>query len=893
MSIFFRHLKILLLLSFIATVSPAIAQSTITVTSNGFTINIQSGSESAAYQWVAPAPGTLWTIGSVIVSDSIGGTSPQGQIVLESHIDWVGPAGALQSVTYQTSGTTTATLSYLSASGTTHLTLQPLVDGNFAGIRMTADQDNIQDIYLGQLSADQVTQEVNVPYYSQAINYVGSLDLFENAYFDPFASTASTLTNVETFYAPNGNGVTNALSDTWKVSVSKYITNVLPYPEHPPSPYRSQLAGRMVLDIGGGTFATIASQLANLGNYGIDNCVAIIGNWQNLGYDNGLPLAYPASASLGGDTAMRLIGSAASANSCLYALHENYADYYPNYPQYTAAATMRNADGSQIPAWFNSTTGIQSFATKPSWFIPNAATQSPQIHQQYGTNATFIDVNSAVVPWWRKDSDPTTTGSGMFGTYRDGSVALWNYERNTASGPVLGEGGDHWFWSGLLDGVEAQFGAESRPITNGLAAPLFVDFDLMRIHPLQVNFGMGYYDRWTPDAGTLATTFESDAYRMQEVIFGHSPYLSDSLWSSVPRALLEQNLVSPVAARYALQTPVDIGYLVNGAWSDATGAAKAGDFSVPQVNYPNGDSIIANSTASNLTWNTLQIPQYGWAAVGNDYLAYTALLGGQIADFSHTPLSSIYANARNQADILSENTLATPSVASFNQIGPGVMQIQLAWDVNTPAPGTNYQEFVHFVSSQTPAGSNDLSGVTAGTLPVPTGSWTVGQRVLDTPSTYYLPSTMPDGVYQVRAGLWNGSGRAVLYGNDDGNQRYTVGSLTVSNNGSSMVFTPIPITISTPDPRLNSAGNVVDFGTVRTDGMVLLQRQTGQTQTLELSAYPRSRDVVIQIDTNAVAMPASMTCDNGDVLFPSVAWGNHWQVDIRGHKYCRFNGTIY
>jgi hypothetical protein len=209
MSIFFRNFIFILLLSFFATVTSASAEnqtSTITVTSTGFTINIQSGSENVAYQWVAPAPATLWTIGSVLVTESIAGGSSQGQIALGSHIDWVGPAGVLQSVTYQTSGTTTATLSYLSASGTTHLTLQPLVDGNFAGIRMTVDLANIQDIYLGQLSAGQVTRETSVPYYSQAINYVGALDLFENAYFDSFASNGSTLTNVETFYAPNGMG---------------------------------------------------------------------------------------------------------------------------------------------------------------------------------------------------------------------------------------------------------------------------------------------------------------------------------------------------------------------------------------------------------------------------------------------------------------------------------------------------------------------------------------------------------------------------------------------------------------------------------------------------------------------------------------------------------------
>jgi hypothetical protein len=374
---------------------------------------------------------------------------------------------------------------------------------------------------------------------------------------------------------------------------------------------------------------------------------------------------------------------------------------------------------------------------------------------------------------------------------------------------------------------------------------------------------------------------------MQEIIFGHSPYLTDGLWSSVPRALLEQDLVSPLAARYALQTPNAITYMVNGAWSDASGAAKAGDFSLVQVGYPNGDTIIANSTSSNVTWNSLQLPQYGWAAQGNSFSAYTALLGGQVADYSQTP-TSIFANARNQADILSENTLATPSMAGFQQLATGVIQIQLAWDVNTPQPGTDYQEFVHFVSSQTPAGSNDLSGVTGGPPAVPTESWTTGQTVVDNPLTFYLPSTMPDGTYQIRVGLYSGSERAVLYGNDDGNLRYTVGSITVSNNGSSIVFTAIPITVPSPDPRMNSAGTVVDFGTLRTDGMVLLQQTA---QTVKLSSYPRSRDVVIQINSTDVATPASLTCDNGDVLTP-VMTGNYWQVDLRARKYCTWTGTL-
>jgi hypothetical protein len=889
----YRFLGIFVLVTFIAQADSARAQAsnTVSVTSTGFTINIHSGSENVTYQWVAPAVGTLWDIGSVLVTDSINGASPQGQIPLGSHIDWVGPAAVLQSVSYQTGSSPSATLLYSGPTGVTHLTLEPFYDGNFAGITMFADRPNIQDIYLGQLSSPLVAQDISVPYYSQAVNYIQSLGLFENTYFDPFASYASTFTPVEAYYAPNEAGVTNYFSDTWRVSVSQNITNVLPYAEgNPVSPYMSQLAGRMVLDVPSGTFSTIASQLTNLTNYGIKNCVVIIGDWQNMGYDNALPLQYPANTALGGEAGMQQIEAATQANGCLFALHENYSDYYPNYPEYTPAAIMLNADGSMVDAWLNPTTGIQSFAAKPSYFIPDAQTNSPNIHAQYGTNATFIDVNSSLVPWARRDSDPSTSASGMFAPYRNGSIGLWAYERSVEGGPVLGEGENHWFWSGYLDGVEAQFGAQSTPITDGTQAPLFVDFDLTRIHPLQVNHGMGYYERWTPGGTSITSTLQLDAYRMQEIIFGHSPYLRDALWYSVPRALLEQNLVSPLSSRYAQQTPNAISYMVNGAWSGASAAAEAGNFSVAQVSYPNGDTIIANSTSSNMTWNGIQIPQYGWAATGNDYVAYTALVGSQVADFSRTS-SAIYANARNQADILSEDTVASPSVASFKQTGTNVLQIQLAWDVNSTAPGTDYQEFIHFVSSADPADSNDVSGATGGPTVIPTGSWTVGEHLVDSVWTYYVPSTMPDGTYSVRVGLYSGDTRVVCYGNNDGNLRYTVGNITISNNGATIVFTAVPIVIPSPDPRLNSTGSAVNFGAVVTDGMVMIQKTGQNSGTLQLSSYPRSRDTLVQINSTVVATPRSVTCDNGDVLTPSVS-GQYWQLDLRGRKYCTWNGTL-
>jgi hypothetical protein len=72
--------------------------SKITPTSNGFTIQINSGSEILKYQWQAPALNSLYSVGSVTVTDSVDGASPQAEITLSSKIDWVGPSRKLQSV---------------------------------------------------------------------------------------------------------------------------------------------------------------------------------------------------------------------------------------------------------------------------------------------------------------------------------------------------------------------------------------------------------------------------------------------------------------------------------------------------------------------------------------------------------------------------------------------------------------------------------------------------------------------------------------------------------------------------------------------------------------------------------------------------------------------------
>jgi hypothetical protein len=343
-----------------------------------------------------------------------------------------------------------------------------------------------------------------MPYYSGQVEYLPAEDLFVNSFLDWTVSQAGRHEQNRAHYVPLTDGRRNLLRERAVFSAAWHVAEVLSNIPNPPSPWRALIANKIVLDIWGGQYTNIAQQFATLADFGIGNCVALIHVWQRDGYDNGLPAHFPADARLGGDAGIKTLVATGTRLGFYVALHENYVDYYPNFEGFDEHDIALDSQGQREKAWFNPGTKIQSFAVKPTAILRLAATQSPEIHRRYGTNADYLDVHSCVPPWFHVDFDARTAGAGNMQTVRTAHRELWEYERRTHDGPVFGEGNEHWHWSGLLDGVEAQFGS-GWAHNGGLTAPLLVDFDLLKIHPLQFNHGMGYYERWWPTVHGYAT----------------------------------------------------------------------------------------------------------------------------------------------------------------------------------------------------------------------------------------------------------------------------------------------------------------------------------------------------------------------------------------------------
>ena len=727
-------------------------------------------------------------------------------------------------------------------------------------------------------------QPVPVPYYSGQVYYLKTENLFVNAFLDWTKSSASTHQNTIANYAARTDGTRVSLHERIVFAAGWNLAEILPNIPNPASPFREHLANKIVLDIWGGQFENIASNLTVLHSYGLNNCAAIIHNWQRSGYDNGLPAHVPANAKLGGDVAMKKLVATAKQLGYDIALHENYVDYYPNYEGFDTNDVALDSKGNLIKAWFNKGTKIQSFAIQPHAILPLARNESAKIHKQYQPNADFLDVQSSVTPWFHVDYRAGAKESATFKPVWEAHRQIWAFERANHGGPVFGEGCRHWFWSGLLDGVEAQFGL-GWPQKMGQTAPLIVDFDLLKIHPLQFNHGMGYYDRWwgEPTWGALPPMRVLDQYRMQEVIYGHAGFLSGAVYSDVPLAWLEHHLLSPVTARYATAQPVKIEYQIDGRWVDGTSAAKVGVWNRARVSYDNGLVVTANSDTNALLENTFTLPQYGWLAKGAGVTAWTAQMDGVVADYAQTQ-DSTFANAR-AASVWERSGVHRihPAVSKFQQTGIRTFALTYEWRVNETLP-RDYHCFVHFVSGKDISFQNDHR------LPYPSSTWKAGETLSDGSHDIHLPEGLPDGDYGMRIGLFLPEiGRLMLQGHNDGQNGIRLGTLHVRDGGRKISFEIEPATDGDDDiyqHRLNLASKMLDFGDVRTDGSMLVRREEGEWV---LRALPRAGDFIIELSTARFGCPTSVRCVDGSaaVVIPQ-AQGDWWRLSLNGAREYRW-----
>ena len=833
-----------------------------------------------------PNPFGQWTLWAQMKGD----TPVEVLLATTGGIEWTADAVPLDVQWTRTSKGVLCTRRYRVGGETVTLRIEATGYHKSLVLSLQCDRGVIRVLDAGGWGPVLRRRQVVTPYYGGQVFYLPAENLFVNAVLDWTDGHATLHEGLRAHYGALTDGTRTPLRERVVFTSAWHMAETLPNIPNPPSPFLKQIGDKVVLDIWGGRFVDIARDFERLAEHGITHCIALIHVWQRSGYDNALPMHIPAMAELDGDEGMKVLVQTGVRLGYYVALHENYVDYYPNYDYYDENDIALDSEGKKQLAWYNPGTKIQSFAVKPNAILRLASTQSPEIHRRYGTNANYLDVHSAVPPWFHVDMRAGEEGAGMFKRVWDVHRQLWAYERKTHGGPVFGEGNNHWYWSGCLDGVEAQFGTGWG---QGMSAPLAVEFDLLKIHPLQFNHGMGYYERWWSRAqwGAVPPMAVLDQYRMQEVAYGHAGFLGGAVWNLIPLAWLEHHLLSPVTARYATAKPVEIRYHIGGQWVDSTTAAKAGRWQCVRVRYDNGLTVVANSAREPLRVGALTLPQFGWLATGAGVTAYTALRQGVVVDYAETA-DSLFANARNAAYWnLTGLKRIRPEVARFEQVSARTFRVTYRWRVNDNLD-RDYYCFVHFSQLPPEPWDEGIKFQQDHPLPKPTSQWRRGEEVIDGEYTVSVPEGIPDGDYEWTIGLFapGGGGRVNLEGAVDRHGRNLLGVLQVRDGGRLIRFLPERRTgeerLALYLQNLNAEGKVIDFGTVRTNGSVLIRRRG---QGWELLALPRDADFVIDLNSARFLVPERVQCMDGDVpTSQPVSHGKWWRLRLCGARAYRW-----
>lgn len=204
----------------------------------------------------------------------------------------------------------------------------------------------------------------------------------------------------------------------------------------------------------------------------------------------------------------------------VYGTYNNYVDLATVNEYWSEDNIIRrdwDRESSLQPAW------RRCWRAKPAWAVSMCEKLTPEIQRKFRFNCGYCDVHTNMKPWDATDYDARVPGAGTFaaGFYAWGEIML--LQKKAWGGPVYSEGPAHWFYSGLTDGNYAHDGEYG--MSQG---PWIVDFDLLRMHPLECNFGMGMIDAHfyqTPGTKPSDRSAALDRFFAATVAFGHPGYL--------------------------------------------------------------------------------------------------------------------------------------------------------------------------------------------------------------------------------------------------------------------------------------------------------------------------------------------------------------------------------
>lgn len=547
-------------------------------------------------------------------------------------------------------------------------------------IDIEVDSDNVGELNLGYLKSNNPVKLVRVPMLTYGVpdpQVVCTGDLFVFAIIDHYHTHASmlfavneVLSETEVFfnggsrYMPKTDGRRNPMKERIILSVSSNFHDVLPTIPHSPSPMGEITRNRLWKENWGmspdlETHEKFYQGLKVLRDYGISQF--IVRHHEETWRDGGesFTLRLNAAPKKGGDKSLMEYVKRVKELGFICGLYNNYVDFAPVNENWSPDRVARNSNKDFVNAW------PRCYSLKPYLAKKFEAEYSPKIHKKFGTNTVYCDVHTAVVPWSRVDFDDRVPEAGMLRAQHKAYSILLNNEKIAYNGPVFSEGKYHWFYAGLTDGNYGQL-KDFAPDK----IPALVDFDLLRIHPLEVSIGMGspgmFYHSGIKADERNSRSKKFDRFIATTIAYGHNGYLIDmpiienlndmkvtSSWG-IPAIMKSYYMMQQLQSRYALINATNISYYDGYKWLNTSDAIRNDSYKRGQIKttYESGLVTIVNlneveTLNIEIEGSKILLPPNSYVAYGDSFFELSGMMDERRIDLVYSP-EYLYMDGRGE-----------------------------------------------------------------------------------------------------------------------------------------------------------------------------------------------------------------------------------------------------
>ena len=448
-------------------------------------------------------------------------------------------------------------------------------------------------------------------------------------------------------YIAKTDGERNNLFERIFLTNSPVYEETMPTIANPPS--LRQTEGKQVVwtVTSPRTFQSDHERCRRIRSYGLDKIMQHSHEVTWRDHADSFTMRLRAAPQKGGDEMLKWYIQAQVGLGWTQGVYTNYCDFAPVNTNWSPDHVQREPNGQWRRAWW------RNYALKPAKAVEFDEYYAKRIKQKYDIKMSYTDVHTAIPPWRYCDFDARVPGAATFAAtfYAYGQLLL-NDQR--IYGPANSEATYQWLYAGLESGSYGWVYTDY----NLLVEPVDPVFQLMKIQPLEADYGMGYTYRYLSQMDPKWKESPRkreyvDLFLATTIGYGNMGWLVNDWWDEdgdfgVEALARSYYMMQQLQQQYAFVAPKRIEYadrngkMLTASQAHATGAI--GDSRL-HVEYENGTHVYVNRSAKDV-WTVkdhearqVKLPVSGWLAHNAETGLYefSAEVDGRRIDYVKAP----------------------------------------------------------------------------------------------------------------------------------------------------------------------------------------------------------------------------------------------------------------